>query len=109
MKIILFILVAFYNCTVDASCTQNSCDTSIARLYLSGTSDGRVFIEPSEVASGVVNCELAEGKFFTLYQSHPLFSEIYSTLLASKIASRSVRLRIHENTLDCKLLYIWLK
>ena len=108
MKLVLIFFAVIFAFKADAKCSQNSCDTNISRLYLTSLADGRVFVEPSDVASEIINCEMAEGKFFTLYKSHPLFREVYSTLLTAKISNRSVRLRIVENTSGCKLAYIWL-
>lgn len=102
-----FILI-FSSTYTFASCSPQACVTKIKRLYLTGGTSGSILVMPTEVAQGYVNCTLKEGHYLTLKNDHPLFSEIYSTLLAIKIAEKNVRIRIVEESNNCEISYIWL-
>ena len=107
MKKILFLLIvfAFPNIAYSA-CDATGCTTTIKRVYLTGLSDGRIYIEPTDKPNGIVNCTPAENIFFVLESDHKLFKEIYSGALSAMMANKRTRLRISENTQNCKLLYL---
>lgn len=104
-KLLIFIAISLFANSAFASCNSTSCYTTIKRIYASGLADKTVFIEPNDSPAGIVNCTLSEGTYFTLKESHPLYSEIYSLSLAALMAKNQVLLRIVENSSDCELGY----
>lgn len=94
--------------TAAASCSAIGCDTQVRRLYPSSLADGTVFVEPVDASSGIVNCTLRDNLFFSLKKTHPLFNQIYATLLTATVAKSNVRLRIKEGTPDCEISYVWI-
>lgn len=73
-KISLLFLLLFGLCDyVSASCSENSCTSEIAQIYVSGTSDGKIYFDPKDDPTGVVNCTLYNNQYFTLKKDHPLF------------------------------------
>lgn len=90
-----------------AGCDKQGCTSKIKRVYVTGHSDGRVFIEPVDKLADIVNCSPAESVFFTLSRSHASFNEIYAMALASNMADKEVRMRVVEGSEGCELLYMW--
>ena len=91
---------------VEASCQALGCTAQVSELYISGTSDGRIFIKPSVDPNGIVQCNLAEGKYFTLKKTHELQPELYSALLTAQVSQKTIFMRILEDTSGCELMYI---
>lgn len=102
------IILVLLSLSVEAGCNSKSCSSTIKRVYVTGASDGRIYIEPSDNANGIVNCTLAENRFFTLRRSHQQFDEMYSLFLASRISNQEVTIRISEGTNGCAINYVWL-
>lgn len=107
LKALIIVISLAYCGSAFGSCTAQGCTTTVKRVYATSTAEGSVYLQPDEASLSNVNCTPAEGTFFVLKKTHPLFNEIYSMALASVMANRPVRLRIWELTPDCELAYMW--
>lgn len=105
-RIFIFLIVISFPLLSKAGCTSTGCTSTIKRIYLTGRSPAQVLIQPSENLNGRVDCTPVETKYLTLHASHPLFKEIYSTLLASHIANEEVWLRVASGSNDCRIVYL---
>ncbi|WP_062269276.1 hypothetical protein [Endozoicomonas arenosclerae] len=106
-KIILFCLITLPLLS-KAACNDKLCTSKIERLYITSAFGGSVLIKPADQASGILNCKLMENVYITLKKDHPVFEEIYSTLLSAKVADMLVKLRIDEASEGCNLRYVML-
>jgi hypothetical protein len=108
-KVGLILIFLFASVNVYASCTADACIADqtdpIKKIYLTGNSDGQVYIE---APSGKENldCTLTEGRFMVLYSSHPLFKETYSTMLAAVLANKKLFIRIKNGSAKCEIYYV---
>lgn len=96
---------------VSLSCSNISCsglpDELFSNYYLSGEENGKVFLQvKGGVPSQNLDCSLAEGVYITLKSAHPLFKEIYSTLLSASAIGSKVYIRVKTGTQDCEVAYI---
>lgn len=111
---IKFFILAVVGVAVNAhaECTLNGCIASgsdpIKNIYLTAISDGQVYIEAPSGRENL-DCTLAEGRFLMLRSTHPLFKEIYATLLAGVMADKTLWLRIKNGSAKCEINYIQLR
>ena len=85
----------------------NCAMTTVPRLYpASNVSNARVYVQPTDGGQASLDCTPISGVYLTLKASHPLFSEIYASLLEATIHDRTVTLRVKEDSADCEILYI---
>lgn len=89
-------------------CSGVACSqTTIQRLYpASNANDPRVYVRPADGGQASLNCTAVSGVYLTLKAAHPLFPEIFDSLLEATIHDKKVTLRIKENSADCEILYI---
>lgn len=81
--------------------------TTIQRLYpASNVSDPRVYVRPTDGGQAALDCTAVSGVYLTLKTSHPLFGEIFASLLEATIHDKEVSLRMKEDSPDCEILYI---
>lgn len=75
----------------------------LTRTYLA--SSGNIYIG-APVGKENLKCDLFEGQYMTLKPAHPLFSEIYSTILTGIAAQKQLQIRIVENSPECEVMYV---
>ncbi len=86
------------------TCNSHGCIDKIEKLYLEAAS-GRILVgTPGDET--LANCSPVSNVYFTLEQTQPGYNTIYSTLLAAKIANKTVQLRIAEESSNCRIQYI---
>lgn len=90
-----------------ADCNSTFCTTTIDRIHNTNLPDGVVHIQIAD-SIAPLSCTAEQGVFLSLKTSHPLFDEIYSTLLAATIANSYVRVSTEANSSDCKVNYVQL-
>lgn len=109
MKCFFSILFLLGAANVFAGCDSNGCVGTPKELfsnyYLTGWGDGRVFFQVKE-GRDQLDCTLVEGNYLTLKASHPLFKEIYSTVLAAATTDSKVLLRIKNGSDICEVSYL---
>ena len=99
-----FIAVAFMPFATYADCSTKSCSkVTVDMLYVQA--NGNILVGTSGAESNL-NCGTASEGYVTLLQSSSNFEIMYSTLLASRMADRTVRIRIAENTPGCSISYL---
>jgi hypothetical protein len=91
-----------------AACAGVFCSsTTILRLYpASDTNDPRVYVQPADGGQQALQCTPVSGIYLTLKASHPLFKEIYSTLLQATVNNRRVDFRVLAGSADCEIAYV---
>lgn len=94
-----------------ASCDKNGCTGKPRELfsnyYLTGWEDGRVYFHLKDnISKQFLDCNLAEGAYMTLMSSHPIFKEIYSSMLSASAMDRQLFVRIKNKTNNCEISYI---
>lgn len=103
------VLPLFFMGNAYAGCDAIGCSTSptdpIKRIYLTGISDGQVYIEPPSGKENL-NCTLRENMYLTLKSTHPLFKETYSALLAGATAEKKMYIRIHSGSTNCEVAFV---
>jgi len=95
----------FTTTIVYASCNQHLCQTTVKTLYVH--SNSKVYVAMDSDMSQL-DCTLDQGNFIVLKDTNPRHSEIYSMLLAARIAKESVVVRIVNGSSDCELAYTML-
>ncbi len=102
-------LSVFFVGNAYAGCDANGCVTSatdpMKRIYLTGMSDGQVYIEPPSGKENL-DCTLRENIYLTLKSAHPLFKETYSALLAGATAEKKMYIRIKNGSANCEVAYV---
>ena len=105
MKIILMSVLALgvLSSNTYAGCGQVGCsDVKVSRLYLK--SDGDIAIGTSDDEKKIKNCK--SSRYIYLSKKHPLFKEIYATLLSTKRADEKVFIRTVTSPKSCYLSYL---
>lgn len=99
-------ICAFADCTA-IGCTGPASEL-LYKLYPSGESDGRVYIMP--IASDLANldCTPISGVYVTLMKTHPIFNQIYASMLFSKATNATVTIRIKNGSPICEVQYMTL-
>ena len=112
IRIFLFLslIAASFN-AYSAGCASNGCTGTPSELftnfYVTGHTDGRVFLHLKEnVAKQNLDCSLAEGAYMSVLATHPLFKEIYSSLLSASALNRKIYVRIINRSVGCEVAYI---
>ena len=93
-----------------AECSAERCvglaDNIIKLIYLG--SSGNIYIQgPAD--SNNLNCSLHGKKYMTLKggtNPHPLFKEIYSTILTGVSLNKNLVLRVIVGSTNCEITYI---
>lgn len=92
-------------------CSGYRCnDTRVSRLFLSA--DGNVYVRPTDGGQANLTCGQGSSNtnstYLTLQRAHKSFKEIYTTLLAAKLAGAPVNFRLHATSATCDIMYITL-
>ena len=74
----------------------------IDKLYLT---KNKIYIGTNYDEKKIGNCSAVSGVYMTLEKSHPLFKEIYATLLSAKRADVPVLFRTESGN-GCRIYYI---
>lgn len=106
-NLLLMLILSMFSIKCMAGCDSRFCsgiqDEVIKSVY--PTQGGKVYLEaPADKAN--LNCTLVEGYYMVLDPSHPLFKEIYSTVLTAMTAGKQFQVRIVENSSDCRVAYV---
>lgn len=89
--------------TAYADCAGTACQsTRIDRIYV--REDPTVLISTIDDETKL-SCQPVEDKYIELRASHPKYDEIYSMLLAAKLADHRVWIRVKSSTGPCAILY----
>lgn len=87
-----------------ADCSTKACSpVTVDMLYVTANSNILVGTSGDE---SKLTCGTASEGYVTLLKSSSNFEIMYSTLLASRMASQTVRIRISENTPECSISYL---
>lgn len=109
MKYIAFVFATLVSLSARADCNANGCtgpaNKIFDRYYLTAMQDGQVYLK-IKMDSTPLDCTLKEGSYMTIMSSHPLFKEIYSTLLSASLTDKSMYVRIKNGSSDCEVSYI---
>ncbi|MEW6995209.1 hypothetical protein AADZ84_13185 [Colwelliaceae bacterium MEBiC 14330] len=109
MKYIILLLLMVYSSQGLANCIERGCSGIASELfdryYLSPAGGGQLRLK-LKVDSSKLDCSLAEGKYMTLMASHPLFEEIYSSLLTASVSKKKVFVRIDQGSDNCQVSYL---
>jgi hypothetical protein len=94
-----------------ATCDTNGCSGTPQELfdnyYLTSIDDGQIYLNlRSDVNKNNLDCSLAEGNYLKILSTHPLFEEIYSSLLAASAMDRKLMFRIENGSAGCNVLYV---
>lgn len=104
----MFFLFSIFATHSIAGCDSRFCsgiqDEVIKSIY--PTQSGKVYFEAPPAYKANLNCTLVEGYYMVLDPSHPLFKEIYSTVLTAMTAGKQLQVRIVENSSDCRVAYV---
>ncbi|WP_394201657.1 hypothetical protein [Marinagarivorans algicola] len=109
--IVAMIALTFSLDAFSAGCTAQGCTGKPSELfsnyYLTGSEDGRIFFHMrDDVDKQKMNCTLVEGAYATLMSTHPLFKEIYSSLLSASAMDRAVYIRVKGGSSKCEIAYV---
>lgn len=109
MRLPILVFFIFFSGRIFAGCDSNGCVGTPKELfsnyYLSGWDDGRVFFQ-LVLDKDKLDCDLVEGSYLTLRSGHPLFKEIYSSVLLASAADRKILLRIKNGSDICEISYV---
>jgi len=107
-SIILFLLLVFCSASCFSACNARSCHGVKGEVVKSiyPTQGGKVYLEAPPSHRGNLNCTLAEGTFMVLEPDHPLFKEIYSTVLTALSTGNTLQVRVVEGTSNCRVAYV---
>ncbi|PHQ83227.1 MAG: hypothetical protein COB58_09295 [Thalassobium sp.] len=94
-----------------ATCDANGCSGTPQELfdnyYLTSIEDGQIYLGlRGDVNRNNLDCSLAEGNYLKILSTHPLFEEIYSSLLTASAMDRKIMLRIENGSVGCNVLYV---
>ena len=91
-----------------AECQGRACvGVKIERLYVR---DHPTVLISTDGAESQLTCQPVEGRYIELRETHAKAEEIYSLLLAAKLADHDVWIRIHESPeAPCSVLYVVLE
>lgn len=107
LKYLLIAGALFSASSANAACYVNFCKGEAASTVVSifPNGSGNVYIEPPSDKANL-NCSLAEGSYLVLQADHPLFSEIYSTILSAVAMNKLFQVRIVEGSTNCRISYV---
>jgi hypothetical protein len=109
MMICACVLVLQFSRTAAANpCSGVACvNTEVQRLYpASDVNNPKVYVRPKDGGQASLTCTAVSGVYLTLKITHPLFNEIFASLLEATINAKKVTLRVKDNSPDCEILYI---
>lgn len=113
MKMALMFFVCLVTIQFSRTAAANPCsgvvcsNTTVQRLYpASDVNNPRVYIQPKDGGQSSLTCTPISGVYLTLKTTHPLFGEIYASLLEATIHNKKVTLRTKINSPDCEISYI---
>lgn len=104
--IVLAASVAFAS-NASAACYTNYCKGPAVSTVLSvfPNGSGNIFLElPTDKTN--LNCTLTEGAYGLLKSDHPLFKEIYSTILSAVSMNKLLQVRFIEGSAGCHVAYV---
>ena len=109
--IVLFLFLILSSNSFAAGCNASGCTGKPSELfsnyYLTSFADGRVYLHMKDnISKQNMDCSLAEGVYATLMSNHPLFKEIYSSLLSATAMDRQVHMRIKNGSSNCEVAYV---
>lgn len=87
---------------VDRSCMGIGIEV-VKSVYPSSTGD--IYLEAPDDKT-TLNCTLKEGQYMVLQSDHPLFREIYSTVLSALTSNKRLQVRIVEGSDNCQVSYV---
>lgn len=97
--------------TTRAVCGSVSCTDRIARLYVTDNAGAsRVYfsIADRQLVNANLNCNLVNGYYFTLEESHPAFDEIYDLIVKTKFEGTRILIRVVAGSPICEVDYVFL-
>lgn len=98
--------IALISLVAKADCDANSCwEVYVDRLYV--TAAGVVHVGTSGDESKL-GCTPQNGVYTSLYLADPAGKSMYATLLAAQATNRTVQLRIENNSVGCRIVYMTL-
>jgi hypothetical protein len=113
MKLSLILLVCLAAIQFSRTAAANPCsgvacpNTTVQRLYpASDVNNPRVYVRPTDGGQSSLTCTAVSDVYLTLKTTHPLFGEIFASLLEATIHDKKVTLRIKDGSPDCEILYI---
>ena len=112
MRYVLFAMVLVFSIIVQAGCNSNSCTgkgPDLMKLLFPNHSGKGYIWGPAD--RGNLNCNLVEGKYMVLkggVDGHPLFKEMYSTMLTGLASGKQMKIRVTEGSPDCEVMYVWI-
>ena len=100
------LFLALISFVAKADCTVNACsNVYVDRLYL--TAAGIVYVGSSGDESKL-GCTPQDGVYMSLVLADPAGKSMYATLLAAQATNRTVMLRIENNSVGCRIVYMTL-
>lgn len=109
IKFCIFLCLIGLSKVASAGCTANGCEYNatdkLSNIYLTSYADGRIFL-PVTVGSSSLDCTPPEGGFLTLKSTHPLFKEMYSTILFAIASNKKLYVRIVNGSPICEVGYV---
>lgn len=109
MKHLIWAVLVFASYSAQAGCNATGCHgigkEVITSVYNTAIADGRVYLQAPATKQNL-DCSLAEGQYMTLRSSHPLFKEIYSTILMALSSNKRFHVRIQNGSSGCTVSYV---
>ncbi|WP_152547950.1 hypothetical protein [Photobacterium galatheae] len=103
----MILMLFLFSSTTWAACSPNQCHgigkDVLVSVYPSGT--GHIYLE-APADKGKLNCQLVEGHYMTLKNTHPVFEAMYSTILTALSTQKKLTVRIVENSEGCEVMYV---
>jgi hypothetical protein len=89
-----------------ATCGANTCTGQINSLYVNA--NGNVYIALVGGLSGLSGCTPVSGaqQYVTLLPTSTNFNQVYATMLAAEVASRSVAFDFTPGSTNCSIIYV---
>ena len=89
-----------------AACGTYACDNvNLKTIHVEAS--GNIYVEIHEDTTSL-NCTRVSGRYMTLRASDANADKIYAMLLSAQAAGKPIgRVRISEQTTDCRIAYVW--
>ena len=105
--LVLLLVLGFGYTTAYADCNGNACvNVKIKRLFVRSEAGISISTTGNETN---LNCAGPGHTYIELRTSHPNYDEIYSLLLAAKLADYDVWIRTVTSTVNCRIQYVVLE